>query len=217
MGATPKGHARVTWYNVSNGSLWEGRNEYESFTGVIAGIRLRDSDYEGQRTTKLEIKMVDPDQPHIECAISGTLFYGGGMSAVTSWGRMVVARLVNPGNTGPGEIITLGVYGNNDPKKKSTFASLRKPGSDTALQGAAIPTMAVDAAECRRLVGLAVEKLISIYGPFNKADAAPHEAEPEADAIADEYGASPSDRDAPRHDDAPAGATPNFPPDDFPF
>lgn len=163
MGFIAKSVGRVVYLNVADGVLREGDVEHGGYSGVIAGIRTKDSAYNGKTVTKLEIKMVDPDQPDAApVVISGTLYNSDG--SVTTYARMLVARLIKKGNTGQGEHIDIGVYRGGE--TRATCAALRRHGEDTALQGADVSKD--DPRKCRSVIERGVTWLIETYGTFGK-------------------------------------------------
>lgn len=184
MGFMPQGGGgSVTWANVADGGLHVGDKVFGGFSGVIAGIRTRPNEYGGKATTKLEIRMVTPENPEDAVIISGTMYNTDG--SVTTWGRMMVARLAKEGNITPGELVEIGVYAAGE--TRATCASLRRRGDPTALQGEDMKKD--DPRTCRSLVERAVAKLVELY-PWSRGQS----SEPAVQQASDE---GPFDDDLP--------------------
>lgn len=177
-----RGSGSVTWANVADGALKVGDKTYGGFAGYITGIRTRPNIYNGKETTKLEIRMSENIETDDVVIVTGTLYNTDG--SVTTWGRMIVARLVREGAPGPGEMVEIGVYGAGE--SRATCASLRRRGDPTALQGddrlksrtdehgRTVP----DARTVRSLVEGFVAHLCTVY-PWGERGAGGHDDESE--------------------------------------
>lgn len=65
MGVLPKGGRGRTYYNVSKGVLKRKLDdgtieEHGGYAGVITGVRTVEGTWEGEPTSKLELRMMDP-------------------------------------------------------------------------------------------------------------------------------------------------------------
>lgn len=163
MGLLAKQSGKFRYLNAVDGSLKDGDAEYGGFAGVITGVRTRENVFNQKKTVQLQVRMIDPEQDNAEpVVISGTMIAGDGV--VTTFGRMLISRLVKKGNTGKGEPIEIGVYAGGE--TRATCVSLRRSGQSQALHGADLKKE--NPVECRRLTERAVEYLISIYGTFGR-------------------------------------------------
>lgn len=125
MGLIKQGDGRLDYLNVVGGQLRLGSGDnaqfFQAYEGVIRGIRTRTHDYNGSISTKLEIKMSDPSDPDAPAVvISGTLYDHA--DNVTTWGRMLIARLGNPQTEISGRVMRLSVYPFEDNDKVSCAA-----------------------------------------------------------------------------------------------
>lgn len=178
------------YLNVADGVLrrrMEGgiKEDFGGFVGTITGLRVKPDSYNGKPFTKLEMRMQDlrnPDEP--AAIISMTLYTGDG--EVTTFSRMLVARLVNRANDiKRGDELEISVYA----RGQASCAALRRRGQEEALPGEPMFTERKhDRKNLRVMMDKAIAKLIEIHGVFGTQDTDPRdeETEPEPPMIDDE-------------------------------
>lgn len=217
---------RSVWVDVVNGKLRrrEGDEVKESdgFVGVITGIRLKRSQYQNQPPVGvLEIAMVNPDDgSKTEYIISGTVLLADG--SATTYGRMIVTRLVKPGNVGRGEVIDISVW-TPEAGSKVTCATIRPAGVKQTLKP--IEHDKDDPKFGHKIVQW-IEELIHEHGSFGRSDSPDMSDDDTPEPIESVPRQSSSEPPPPDDYDTPLSrgiaqkreeATSGSPPDDLPF
>lgn len=101
MGYTKSRGGRVKYFDAKNGGIRTkgedgGFEDIESVDGYITGIRIRISEFEGERHESLQIRLEDPDPDVPTMVLSMTLWSNGDRATTAAW--MLLARLTNPDN-----------------------------------------------------------------------------------------------------------------------
>jgi hypothetical protein len=165
MGAGRGSGIRFTYYNVADGHLRCGEEIFDWYAGLITGIRTKESVYNNKTTIKLELRMMDHEtmDTNNQAIISGTLINNDG--TVSTWGRMLLARLVNPDNDlDRAEPLVLSVYPAGE--TRGSCAALRRLSDPTSLKG--IDFHKENPQHCRQITSQALDFLIEKYGTFGK-------------------------------------------------
>lgn len=179
MGAGRGSGVRFSYYNVADGHLRCGEEIYDWYAGLITGVRTKEASYNGKATVKLEIRMMDHEtmDANNQAVISGTLVNNDG--TVSTWGRMIVQRLVNPDNDlDKAEPLVISVYAAGE--TRGSCAALRRLSDPTALKG--VDFHKEDPRRCREITEAAIDYLIEKYGTFGK-DVPEHQAPEEEMAV----------------------------------
>lgn len=168
------------YLNVSCGELRsKERNEiYQGFRGVIADIRMKESLYQKVESTKLELVMIDPDEPGESYVISGTLASG---NQTTTYGRMMIGRLASLGIEGVGMPIEIGIYPFGEKKSSCVSLKLCLDNGFRTIKSVEIPREEPD---CRHTVQTLFERIRHWYAASIPANS---DIQPDEDAAEDDY------------------------------
>lgn len=185
MGYGKTDGGRFRYFDAKNGGLFSKDpdtgevDRFDYVEGCITGVRLWESEYQGQRTESVQFRLSDPDHP--ETVILSTTLGSDDTLTTSAW--MLLARLTNPANgIGPGVPIRISAYGYADNEKVTCIAVRHADEGAEALRGYPAFDKSIETGRA------AVTFLIGKYGEFGKkegdgAGAGPSDEAPAPSAI----------------------------------